>query len=52
MIYLGQTVSPPLFGLVLGKTSLDAVFHLAAVLALLPISFTLAELVLDRGKRV
>lgn len=51
MIYLGQTVSPPLFGFVLGQTSLDAVFYLAGSLALLPISFTLAELGLSRAKR-
>lgn len=51
MIYLGQTVSPPLFGFILGRSDLDTVFYLAGSLALLPICFTLAEYAVHKGRK-
>ena len=41
MIYIGQTISPPLFGILLSNTSLVTVFITAGLLTLLPVSFTL-----------
>ena len=41
MTYIGQTLSPPLFGLILGKSDLETVFQTAGLLTTLPILFTL-----------
>lgn len=41
MTYIGQTISPPLFGLILANSSLEGVFQTAAILTLAPIAFTL-----------
>jgi ACDE family multidrug resistance protein len=41
MTYIGQTISPPLFGFILGKTSLVIVFKTAGILTLVPIFFTI-----------
>jgi len=41
MTYIGQTLSPPLFGFVLSHSSLQIVFILGSILALLPVIFTI-----------
>ncbi len=41
MTYIGQTISPPLFGFILNFSNLQAVFFIAALLTLLPVGFTL-----------
>jgi MFS transporter, ACDE family, multidrug resistance protein len=41
MTYIGQTVSPPLFGFILNFSDLGTVFFIAALLTLLPLSLTL-----------
>lgn len=41
MTYIGQTLSPPLFGFILSNSSLEIVFKSAAILSLAPIIFTL-----------
>lgn len=38
MMYVGQTVSPPLFGLILKYTNLNFVFISASIIALIPIT--------------
>jgi len=40
MTYIGQTVSPPIFGFILGKSDLQTVFLFAGILTLIPIAFT------------
>ena len=44
MIYLGQTVSPPLFGEILKISDLATVFIVASLANLLPIGFTLWQM--------
>lgn len=41
MTYIGQTLSPPLFGMVLSYSSLEYVFITASILSLVPIALTL-----------
>jgi len=41
MTYIGQTVSPPLFGFILSNSSLENVFKTASILTIVPILFTL-----------
>ena len=41
MVYVGQTVSPPFFGFILGKFDLQTLFLTAGFLTLVPIAFTL-----------
>ncbi len=41
MTYIGQTVSPPIFGFILSQSDLHTVFMIAGILTLLPIAFTL-----------
>jgi len=41
MTYIGQTVSPPLFGMVLSYSSLEYVFIAGSILSLIPIALTL-----------
>ncbi len=41
MTYIGQTLSPPLFGFILANSSLEVVFKTASTLTLVPILFTL-----------
>jgi MFS family permease len=41
MTYIGQTISPPLFGFILNFSNLQTVFLTAALLTLLPVAFTL-----------
>ncbi|MFO8233818.1 MAG: MFS transporter [Bacteroidales bacterium] len=41
MTYIGQTISPPLFGFILGNSNLETVFRTAGILTLAPIAFTL-----------
>jgi len=41
MTYIGQTVSPPLFGFVLSQSNLQVVFVAGSLLTLLPLAFTL-----------
>ncbi|HKL37868.1 MAG TPA: MFS transporter [Bacteroidales bacterium] len=41
MTYIGQTISPPLFGFILSQSNLQAVFVAGSLLALLPLAFTL-----------
>jgi MFS family permease len=41
MVYVGQTVSPPFFGFILGKFDLQTLFLTAGFLTLFPIVFTL-----------
>jgi len=41
MTYIGQTISPPLFGFILNLSNLQSVFFIAALLTLLPVAFTL-----------
>ena len=41
MTYIGQTLSPPLFGFVLGHSNLQMVFITGSLLSLLPLAFTL-----------
>jgi len=40
MTYIGQTVSPPLFGMVLSYSSLEYVFITGSILSLIPIALT------------
>jgi MFS family permease len=40
MTYIGQSVSPPIFGFILGKSDLQTVFLFAGILTLIPIAFT------------
>jgi MFS family permease len=49
MIYLGQTLSPLVFGYLLARTDLDTLFVVAGGLAALPLAFTLAESASARG---
>jgi len=46
MLYLGQTVSPLLFGYILSKSDLQTVFRVSGLLALLPVCFALLEYLL------
>jgi MFS family permease len=41
MTYIGQTVSPPLFGMILSYSSLEYVFISGSILSLIPIALTL-----------
>lgn len=41
MTYIGQTLSPPLFGFILANSSLEIVFKTASILTLVPILLTL-----------
>ncbi len=41
MTYIGQTVSPPLFGMILSYSSLEYVFISGSILSLVPIALTL-----------
>lgn len=41
MTYIGQTLSPPLFGFILANSSLEVVFKTASTLTLVPILLTL-----------
>lgn len=42
-IYLGQTLSPPLFGYILSGSDIKTVFRISGLLAVLPICFALLE---------
>jgi MFS family permease len=42
MTYIGQTLSPPLFGMILSFTDLGHVFFIASLLTLVPFGITLA----------
>ncbi len=48
VMYLGQTVSPPIFGYILAGSELDTVFRTAGLLGLVPITFTLIEYAINR----
>ncbi len=50
MIYLGQTVSPPMFALILGGFDLSAVFLAASIITLLPIIYTIFQYFIDKRK--
>ena len=41
MTYIGQTLSPPLFGFILNLSNLESVFLLAASISLIPLAITL-----------
>jgi MFS family permease len=51
-IYLGQTVSPPLFGSILAAAGMNAVFILASISGLIPLLLALLGLRLQRRNSV
>ena len=49
-IYLGQTVSPPLFGKIMQFTDINTIFRYGCIIALLPVIYTIIEIWIAKKK--